>query len=90
MAESDPLLFPGKMDDKYVKLLPPTAMFTSEFDFCRRDAILFAERLKKHGKLLGIQDIPGCAHGYEMIRGVEEIKIADEEWVKAIDTWVRN
>ena len=53
------------MDLELCKHLPPTAIFTSEFDFLRSDALLFAEKLKKVDKLLGMQDMPGGTHGYE-------------------------
>ena len=79
-ATKDPFLFPGYMSEKDCSNLPPTALFTAEFDFCRRDAHAFAERLKKAGKFLGIQDMPGMAHGYEMTTRFEEAKWSEEEW----------
>ena len=32
------MLFPGKISEEECKLLPPTVVMTSEFDFMRRDA----------------------------------------------------
>jgi len=60
------------MDIEDVKKLPPTALFTGEFDFCRRDALMFAEKLKAAGKFLGMQDMPGTTHGYEFHYTLQE------------------
>jgi len=46
--------------------LPPFAIFTSEFDFLRRDCLALAARGKEVGKLLDISDIPGAAHALMM------------------------
>ena len=89
-VEKDPWLLPGKMDAAMVEKLPPTAIFTGEFDFCRRDATQFAEKLKAAGKLLGLQDMPGVTHGYEFHESLDEAKWNQEEWDKAFDAWVRN
>jgi len=42
--------------------VPPFAIWTSEFDFLKRDNLKLAERGKKVGKLLDISNIPGVAH----------------------------
>lgn len=61
--QNDDQLFPGRMSDALLKKVPPFAIFTSEFDFLRRDSLALAERGKKAGKLLDISDIPGAGHG---------------------------
>jgi len=48
-----------------MKKLPKTAIFTSECDFLRRDAIVFAEKLKQTDRFLGIYDMPGVPNAYE-------------------------
>jgi len=53
---------PGRMSDALLKKVPPFAIFTSEFDFLRRDCLALAARGKKVGKLLDMSDIPGSAH----------------------------
>lgn len=40
------------MELKDLKDFPPTVVFTSEFDYLRRDALHFIEQLKKAGKYL--------------------------------------
>jgi len=44
--------------------MPPTVIFTSEFDYCRREAIILKEKLEQGGKLLDFSDIPGVGHNY--------------------------
>lgn len=58
------MLYPGKASDELLKKLPMTAVWTSEFDFYRRDNVLYAERLKKAGRLIDISLMPGMSHGY--------------------------
>ena len=66
MKNKDFYVAPGRfISDKDITNLPPTAVFTSEMDSVGRGARLFAERLKKTGKFLGLLDIPGAPHGYE-------------------------
>lgn len=45
-------MYPGLMDLEDLKKCPPTVVFTSEFDFLRRDALNFVDRLKQVGKYL--------------------------------------
>ena len=45
--------------------LPPCVIQTGEFDFLRRDALHFIERLKQVGKYLDHVDYPGVDHGFE-------------------------
>ena len=45
-GKEGPLMYPGLMSDDYLTQCPPTVVFTSEFDFLRRDATHFIERLK--------------------------------------------
>jgi len=46
--------------------LPPFAIFTSEFDFLKRDCLALAARGKKAGKLLDMSMIPGAGHALMM------------------------
>jgi len=41
----DPYIYPIKMHDDVIKKLPPTVVFTGEFDCFRRDSHRFAQRL---------------------------------------------
>ena len=41
----DPYIYPVKMPDDVIKKLPPTAVFTGEFDCFRRDSHRFSKRL---------------------------------------------
>ena len=52
------------MTDDEMKKLPPFAIWTSEFDFYRRDNRKLAKRGKACGKLLDICDMPGVSHGW--------------------------
>jgi acetyl esterase/lipase len=45
-------------------MYPPTVVWTSEFDFLRKDNEIFAEKLKAVGKLAEISHMPGVTHAY--------------------------
>jgi acetyl esterase/lipase len=54
------------MTDEELRKLPPTMVFTSEFDFLRRDALDLISRLKSvNGPYLDHEDMPGVTHGYQ-------------------------
>jgi acetyl esterase/lipase len=60
----DDVLYPALMSEVVLKKYPPIAVFTSEFDFFRRDNTVFAAKAKKCGKLIDLQIMPGVTHGY--------------------------
>lgn len=64
---NDDQLYPGKVDAKLLQMFPPTCVFTSEFDFLRRDNEKFADRLKKVGRLVDVSLMPGVMHGYQLM-----------------------
>lgn len=64
---NDDQLYPGKASDELLMMYPPTCIWTSEFDFLRRDNELFANRLRKVGKLVDISLMPGTMHGYQLM-----------------------
>ena len=45
--------------------LPPTIIFTGEFDFLRRDAIAMIKRLEQAGTLLDYFSMAGGDHFYD-------------------------
>ena len=48
-----------------MKKYPPTVIWTSEFDFLRRDNEKFAGRLQKVGRLVDISIMPGVGHAFQ-------------------------
>lgn len=58
--KKDPILFPGLMSQDNTNKLPPTIVITSEFDYLRRDALKFIDKLKKAERLLDVLDLPAC------------------------------
>ena len=60
----DDQLYPGKVSDVILKKYPPTVVWTSEFDFLRRDNEAFAKRLQSVGKLAAMGEMPGVSHDY--------------------------
>jgi acetyl esterase/lipase len=64
-------VFPGKASMAQVARLPPTVVFTAEYDFYRPDGMEFAQKLKKAGKLLDYGDYGGCDHGFQFIKDAE-------------------
>ena len=62
--QSDPFLYPGRVNDVILEKLPMTAVWTSEFDFYRRDNETYAKRLQSVARLIDISVMPGMSHGY--------------------------
>ena len=46
--------------------LPPTAVWTCEFDMYKRDNLAYADKLKQAGKLLGLSNMPGVTQNYHL------------------------
>lgn len=69
--------------------MPPIALYSSEFDFLLRESLVWAERLKKHGKLIGFSNMPGVIHGYNHINyETDETKWFFEDEKLAFDSYV--
>lgn len=61
---TDPNIFPAQMDETLLPKLPPIVLMTREFDHVgKRGNEMFAQRLKPHGKLVGLYIQPGTGHG---------------------------
>lgn len=85
--KSDDQLYPAKASDKILKMYPPTFIWTQEFDILRRASTNFAERLRKVGRLVDIDIMPGCAHAMMGCSFDGEIyKLYNEEQSAAIRT----
>lgn len=82
-------MYPGLMSDDDLAKCPPTVVFTSEFDYLRRDATHFIGRLKQVGKYLDHQDMPGTHHGYQYDGNTAETDIFFKEIALAINKYVR-
>ena len=61
-ASKDPDVFPAEMSEDLLAKLPPHVVMTREFDMFYHDAVYYADRLKKHGKLLELYVQPGACH----------------------------
>lgn len=62
--KNDKDIFPNLMGDELASKMPPTVVFTSEFDFFRIGSEELIEVLKKNGKLLDSCIHPGGHHGF--------------------------
>lgn len=82
-------MFPGLMDLEDLKNCPPTVLFTSEFDFLRRDVYHFIDRLKSVGKYLDHQDMPGVHHDYQSLGNIKQTYWYHADMAKAIDKYVK-
>jgi len=60
------MLFPGRMSIEDAQKLPKTCLMTSEFDTVGRCARKMADILKQTNNFLGIHEMPGTPHGYEL------------------------
>mmetsp|Transcript_167020 Transcript_167020/g.536276 ORF Transcript_167020/g.536276 Transcript_167020/m.536276 type:complete len:315 (-) Transcript_167020:396-1340(-) len=76
--KSDPNIFPAQMDEKLLPKLPPIVLMTREFDHVgKRGSEQFAQRLKPHGKLVGLYIQPGTGHGLGSAE--TNVKLAEDE-----------
>jgi len=64
---TDPLLFPSKAPDSLLKEVPPTVIFSAEFDMFITETERMARRLRQNGRLLDLCTIPGIGHGSYLI-----------------------
>jgi len=60
---TNPLLFPSKAPDSMMKEMPPTVIFSAEFDMFITETDRMARRLRQNGRLLDLCTIPGIGHG---------------------------
>ena len=89
--QDDDLLYPGKASDDLLAKLPMTAVWTSEFDFFKRDNLKYAERLRAVGKLIDVSNMPGMTHGYQItFYHTDENKGFFAEEKLAFDAYVAN
>ena len=58
------IIFPSDME---LRKTIPFVIWTSEFDFYRRDCLDLAKRGKRFNKLLEFSDMPGVYHGYQLL-----------------------
>ena len=56
---SDPLLFPGKAGDDLIQKMPPTVIFSAEFDMFVTETERMARRMRNNGRLLDLCSLPG-------------------------------
>ena len=59
---TNPLLFPSKAPDSLLKEMPPTVIFSAEFDMFITETDRMARRLRQNGRLLDLCTIPGIGH----------------------------
>merc|ERR1719461_1504856 len=86
--KEDPLMFPGHADEDTLKKMPPTVVWSSEFDVFSTEAMRFASRLNAAGRLLEFVSIPGCTHGAGMDPNNNIWKIESEAWTLAINEYL--
>merc|ERR1712224_357559 len=87
MEDTD--LFPGLISDDILSKVCPVAIWTSEFDFYKRDNLVYYERLKKLGKTVELCNMPGTPHGFQLFYpGKPEFNWFFEEEKLVFDTWV--
>ena len=88
IQDDDPRLYPGQIPLGSIRMFPQTIITTSEFDFLRRDALLFIDKLKKCRKLLEMSDMPGVIHGYECNLKTKEALWIEQEMQEAWKKYV--
>ena len=82
-AKRDPILYPFHISDKEAKLLPKTVLFTSEFDWMRKDTHRLIPKLKRAGVYLDHADYAGSAHYSNMVNIMTQFS----NFIKRICSW---
>ena len=85
---TDPLLFPSKANDELLRKMPPTIVWSAEFDMFLTETVRFANRLRVCGRLLELAILPGIKHAtnydpkYKSFRvGMDAYKLAVQEYL---------
>jgi acetyl esterase len=85
----DPNIFPIHMGDSVAAKMPPTAIYTSEFDCYMRDQESLAGLLQRGGNLTDFTILPGASHGFFFQR--PDIKCSEQfftDFGKIIDKFL--
>ena len=86
--KSDPLLFPSKASDEILSKMPPTIIWSAEFDMFLTETLRMANRMRACGRLLELVVLPGIKHAshlnpllkcYRM--GMDANKLAIKEYL---------
>jgi len=86
----DPLLFPSKASDELIKKMPPTIIFSAEFDIFITETERMARRMRQNGKLLEFCCIPGISHGHYMYPQLKCYRVHYDAYKLAVDEYVKN
>ena len=86
--KSDPLLFPSKAPDDLLQRMPPTIIWSAEFDMFLTETLRIANRLRACGRLLELAVLPGIKHASNFNpafacyqRGLDAYKLAVKEYL---------
>ena len=86
----DPHLFPSKASDELIKKMPPTIIFSAEFDIFITESERMARRMRQNGKLLEFCCIPGISHGHYMYPQLKCYRVFYDAYKLAVDEYVKN
>ena len=84
----DVQLFPNLMDEATARALPPTVVFTSEFDFLRVAAEELAALLERSGRLLDYCCHPSCTHCWWMMMDHPKAERFYDDVAKVFAKWL--
>ena len=87
-SERDPLLYPVEVSLEEAKLLPRTVLFTSEFDWMRRDTFTLVTKLKKAGTYVDHGDYAGSAHCFYAWTPEPNTDLFHKDMKKVFDNYV--
>lgn len=85
---NDPYLFPNLMSDSIAKKMPPTFVFTTEFDFELIPSKELIYLLKKNGTLLDYCIHPGVNHGWYIHFNTSTSHIFFDDFKKVVDLYL--
>jgi len=80
VMKNDRWIWTNLMGDELAKKVPPTIIYTLEFDFYRRMAEESAELYKRNGTLLDYGCLSGVYHGHFMSYGLKKTDV----WYKDV------
>ena len=86
--KSDPLLFPSKASDALLQKMPPTIIWSAEFDMFLTETLRIGNRMRACGRLLELAVLPGIKHASNFNpafacyqRGLDAHKLAVKEYL---------
>ena len=87
---NDPLLFPSKANDEILAKMPPTIVWSAEFDMFLTETLRIANKLRACGRLLELAILPGIKHANNFNPALRCYRLGMDAYKLAIKEYLLN